>query len=340
MADPRFFECAGPFSASAIAALVDGQCTGDADASFSDLTSLELAQPDMVSFFTSPKLAKQLAATKAGAVLISEKNSGLCPPQTQAIICHDPYRAMAIVAQAFYPLAAQSRPMPGEGQEGAMVHPTARLGENVTIELGAMIGRNAEIGDNCVIGAGDMIGHGVVIGHDCMIGPQTTIGYSLLGNRVIVQAGARLGTDGFGFAPGSAHLKIPQLGRLIVQSDVEVGANATLDRGAAGDTIIGEGTKLDNLVHIAHNAEIGRHCFFAACSAVAGSTKIGDYVQIGGMAGIAGHLEIGAHSLVGAQSLVTKSFPENSSISGAPARPRNELYRDLAFLSKLRKQSD
>jgi UDP-3-O-[3-hydroxymyristoyl] glucosamine N-acyltransferase len=340
MADPRFFECAGPFSASAIAALIDGQCTGEADAIFSDISSLELAQPDMVSFFTNPKLAEQLAASKAGAVLISEKNRALCPPQTQAIICDDPYRAMAIMAQAFYPLTAQSRPMPGEGQDGAMLHPTARLGENVTIELGAMIGRHAEIGDNCVIGAGAMIGHGVVLGHDCVIGPQATIGYSLLGNRVIVQAGARLGTDGFGFAPGSQHVKIPQLGRLIVQSDVEIGANATLDRGAVGDTIIGEGTKIDNLVHIAHNVEIGRHCFLAAHSAVAGSSKIGDYVQMGGFAGVVGHIEVGAHSVIGAHSLATKSLPEKSSVSGAPARPRSELYRDQAFLSKLRKQSD
>ena len=340
MADPRFFECAGPFSASAIAALIDGQCTGEADAIFSDISSLELAQPDMVSFFTNPKLAEQLAASKAGAVLISEKNRALCPPQTQAIICDDPYRAMAIMAQAFYPLTAQSRPMPGEGQDGAMLHPTARLGENVTIELGAMIGRHAEIGDNCVIGAGAMIGHGVVLGHDCVIGPQATIGYSLLGNRVIVQAGARLGTDGFGFAPGSQHVKIPQLGRLIVQSDVEIGANATLDRGAVGDTIIGEGTKIDNLVHIAHNVEIGRHCFLAAHSAVAGSSKIGDYVQMGGFAGVVGHIEVGAHSVIGAHSLATKSLPEKSSVSCAPARPRSELYRDQAFLSKLRKQSD
>ncbi|MDC0147547.1 UDP-3-O-(3-hydroxymyristoyl)glucosamine N-acyltransferase [Alphaproteobacteria bacterium] len=340
MADPRFYDCAGPFSASAIAALIDGTCTGDDASIFKDIASLETAQSDMLSFFSNPKLSQSLSDTKAGAVLMSQAHRELCPPHVQAIICVDPYRAMAHVARAFYPLAAQGRPMAGERQDGHLVHPSAHIGDNVVLGLGAMIGPNVVIGDDCVIGAGAIIGHGVTLGHECVIGPQVTLGFCLLGNRVMVQSGARLGTDGFGFAPGQSHIKIPQLGRLIVQDDVEIGANCTLDRGAMGDTTIGEGTKLDNLVHIAHNVELGRHCFLAAESGIAGSTKIGDYVQMGGQSGISGHLEIGSHSLIGGKSFVAKSLPEKASVSGAPARPRGELYRDQAFVSRLRKAAE
>jgi UDP-3-O-[3-hydroxymyristoyl] glucosamine N-acyltransferase len=340
MADPRFFDCAGPFSASAIAALTDGTCTGEEATIFKDITSLETAQADSVSFFTNPKLSQSLRDTKAGAVLIAPAHQALCPPHVQAIICDNPYRAMAQLAQAFYPLAAQGRPMPGERQEGHLVHPRASLGKNLLLGLGAMIGPDAVLGDNCVIGAGAIIGHGVILGHDCVIGAHVSLGFCMLGNRVIVQSGARLGSDGFGFAPGQAHIKIPQLGRVILQDDVEIGANCTIDRGALGDTTIGEGTKLDNLVHIAHNVELGRHCFLAAESGIAGSTKVGDYVQMGGQSGLGGHIEVGSHSVIGGKSLVVKSIPEKSSVSGSPARPRVEMYRDQAFVSRLRREAD
>lgn len=226
--------------------------------------------------------------------------------------------------------------MPGEGQENA-VHDTAQLGDNVQLSHGAVIGAGAEIGSGTIIGAGAVIGQGVVIGRDCVIGPNSTIGYCLMGNRVIVHAGVVVGSDGFGFAPGADFLKIPQLGRVIIQDDVELGANTAIDRGALNDTVIGEGTKLDNLVHLAHNVEIGRHCALTAGVAIAGGARLGDYVQVGGHAGIVGHIEVGSHSVIGAHALVTKSLADKSDVSGAPARARGALYRDQAFLTKLRK---
>ncbi len=336
MADRRFFHCEGPLTAGAIAELVGGQCSGDSQATYEDIASLEVATASMVSFFTNPRLADQLAASQAGAILINEKNAALCPPSINAIVCADPYRAMAQVAQALYSMAATARPVAGELQNGDAVHADAIIGENVHISLGAVIGPQAEIGDGTIIGAGAVIGHGVVIGRDCVIGPNTNLSYCLMGNRVIVHAGAVIGSDGFGFAPGEKHLKIPQLGRVIVQDDVEIGANTTLDRGALNDTLVGEGTKLDNLVHLAHNVEVGRHCFFAAGVGISGGTKIGDYVQMGGHAGAVGHVEIGSHSLIGGKAMVTKSLPPHSDVSGMPARNRNELYRDQIFITKLR----
>ena len=336
MADPRFYCCEGPFTAGEIAAMVAGTCTGNSATSYNDIASLEKANQKMIGFFTNPKLSDQLQASQAGAMLVRPAHAEMCPPHMNTITCDDPYRAMARVAQALYPMAAQGRPMPGEGQESA-VHETAQLGDNVQLSHGAVISAGAEIGAGTIIGAGAVIGHGVVIGRDCVIGPNSNIGYCLMGNRVIVHAGVVVGSDGFGFAPGADFLKIPQLGRVIIQDDVELGANSAIDRGALNDTVIGEGTKLDNLVHLAHNVEVGRHCAITAGVALAGGARLGDYVQVGGHAGIVGHIEVGAHSVIGAHALVTKSLPEKSDVSGAPARPRQELYRDQAFLARLRK---
>ena len=161
----------------------------------------------------------------------------------------------------------------------------------------------------------------------------------MLGDRVIVHGGANIGCDGFGFAPGESHVKIPQIGRVILQADVEIGGNAVIDRGALGDTVIGEGSKLDNLVHIAHNVQMGRHCFITATCAIAGSTTLGDYVQMGGGAKVTGHVEIGDNCVISANSAVLRSFPDNSKIAGSPARLRSELYRDQAFISRLRKKA-
>ncbi|MCH1569501.1 MAG: UDP-3-O-(3-hydroxymyristoyl)glucosamine N-acyltransferase, partial [Alphaproteobacteria bacterium] len=214
------------------------------------------------------------------------------------------------------------------------------LGKNVVLEPNVVIGAKAEIGDNCHIGANSHIGHGVVIGRDCTIGANTTVSYALLGDRVIIHSGANIGCDGFGFAPGAAHVKIPQIGRVILQADVEIGGNTVIDRGALGDTVIGEGSKIDNLVHIAHNVQLGRHCFITATCAVAGSSTLGDYVQMGGGAKVAGHVEIGEHCVISANSAVLRSFPANCNIAGSPARLRNELYRDQAFLARLRKDTE
>ncbi len=338
MADPRFYRREGPFALSHLAELVglDG-VTGDIE--LANIASLEIAGRDALSFFSDPKRAEALATTQAGAILIKAEHANLCPDTALAVVCPDPYRAMAQVSQIFYPDAAQSRPMGGVAAT-QLIHPSAKIGNNVSIAPNVSIGAGAEIGDGCSLGAGVCIGHGVVLGRDCTVLPNTSLAYALIGDRVIIHSGATVGSDGFGFAAGASHLKIPQLGRVIVQADVEIGANASIDRGAFGDTMIGEGSKLDNLVHLAHNVQLGRHCFITACCAVAGSSVLGDYVQMGGCAAVGGHITIGDRCVISAQSAVLRSFPADSQIAGSPGRLRSELYRELALVSRLRKSAD
>lgn len=342
MADPRFFTRAGPFKVSDIALQIGAQVPDgvDADRLISDLEDIATASDDSLCFVTDKKYLPQLAETRAAAVLVGKAHVNACPPHIIALACDDPYAGMARVAQAFYPNAARARPMPGHVPPGSpAVHPTARIGQNCEIADSVTIGANAEIGDNTHIAANVVIGAGVTLGRDCTLGSGVVIGYSLIGDRVIINSGSRIGQCGFGFAPGKAHIKVPQLGRVIIQADVEMGANCAIDRGTLGDTIVGEGSKLDNLVHLAHNVVVGRHVFMAGQSGIAGGTHIGDYCQVGGQAGIYGHLTLGANVVVGAKSSVTRSFPDNTQLMGIPARPAREFLRETATLKRLGKSS-
>jgi len=336
MADPRFYQRSGPFRLDELAVEAAFEAPHK-DLKLSDIASLDTADASELGFFSNPKLSDQLVATQAGAVLVKAEHADLCPAGTLPLICDDPYRAMAQISQIFYPLAARARHMPGGMQDGHNVHPDAKIGEGVVIAQNAIIGPGAEIGDGSYIGAGAVIGHGVVIGRDCTIGTNAVVGYALIGDRVIIHSGAAIGVDGFGYAPGASHIKIPQLGRVILQADVEIGANGGIDRGALGDTVIGEGSKLDNLVHIAHNVQLGRHCFLTALCAVAGSSTLGDYVQMGGQSAVGGHVSVGNRCVIAANASVLSSFPDDTEVAGIPARPRLDVYRDLAFLSRLRK---
>ena len=342
MADPRFFTRAGPFKVSDIALQIGAQVPDgvDADRLISDLEDIATASDDSLCFVTDKKYLPQLAETRAAAVLVGKAHVNACPPHIIALACDDPYAGMARVAQAFYPDAARARPMPGHVPPGSpAVHPTARIGQNCEIADSVTIGANAEIGDNTHIAANVVIGAGVTLGRDCTLGSGVVIGYSLIGDRVVINSGSRIGQCGFGFAPGKAHIKVPQLGRVIIQADVEMGANCAIDRGTLGDTIVGEGSKLDNLVHLAHNVVVGRHVFMAGQSGIAGGTHIGDYCQVGGQAGIYGHLTLGANVVVGAKSSVTRSFPDNTQLMGIPARPAREFLRETATLKRLGKSS-
>ena len=342
MADPRFFTRAGPFKVSDIALQIGAQVPDGVDANrlISDLEDIATASDDSLCFVTDKKYLPQLAETRAAAVLVGKAHVNACPPHIIALACDDPYAGMARVAQAFYPDAARARPMPGHVPPGSpAVHPTARIGQNCEIADSVTIGANAEIGDNTHIAANVVIGAGVTLGRDCTLGSGVVIGYSLIGDRVVINSGSRIGQCGFGFAPGKAHIKVPQLGRVIIQADVEMGANCAIDRGTLGDTIVGEGSKLDNLVHLAHNVVVGRHVFMAGQSGIAGGTHIGDYCQVGGQAGIYGHLTLGANVVVGAKSSVTRSFPDNTQLMGIPARPAREFLRETATLKRLGKSS-
>jgi len=216
------------------------------------------------------------------------------------------------------------------------VHPTARIESGVIIDPGAVIGPRAEIGAGTVIGPTALIGPGVRIGRDCVIGAGATLVHTLIGDRVIIHACTRVGQDGFGYVPGAAgHGKVPQVGRVIIMDGVEIGANATIDRGAIRDTVIGEGTKIDNLVQIAHNVEIGRHCVLAAHTGISGSCTIGDYVMMGGRVGLADNITVGSGAMIGAAAGVMTDVPAGEKWVGTPAMPMKEFFKGVAALRKI-----
>ena len=305
-----------------------------------DVAPLDLARPGDLVFLDNPKYVDQLQATRATAVLIGEKYAAKTPAGVIALVVREPYRACAMVTARIYPHAARPGSLfDGIGVEpGAYVHQTARLEPEVTVDPGAAIGPRAEIGSGTAIGSNAVIGPDVRIGRNCTIAPNATVLNALVGDRVIIHPGARIGQDGFGFAMGPrGHLKVPQIGRVIIQDDVEIGANTTIDRGANRDTLIGEGTKIDNLVQIAHNVTIGRHCVIVSQVGVSGSTELGDFVVIAGQAGVTGHLKIGMGAQIGAQSGVMSDVPPGAKMGGSPARNARDWLRSVAWVDRMMK---
>jgi UDP-3-O-[3-hydroxymyristoyl] glucosamine N-acyltransferase len=253
-------------------------------------------------------------------------------------VTRDPYRAFVAVARALFPQATRPSSLweAKEGDAGALVHTEARLESGVVIDPGAVIGPRAEIGAGTVIGPTAVVGPDVRIGRDGMIGAGATVTHALIGDRVIIHAGCRIGQDGFGYLmERGRHGKIPQVGRVIIQDDVEIGAGTTIDRGAIRDTVIGEGTKIDNLVQVGHNVMIGRNCIIVAQTGISGSVTLEDWVVLGGQVGIADHLTIGEGAQVGASSGVMNDIPAGARWFGTPAKPGREMFRELATLRRL-----
>jgi UDP-3-O-[3-hydroxymyristoyl] glucosamine N-acyltransferase len=216
------------------------------------------------------------------------------------------------------------------------VHRTVRLEHDVTIDPGVVIGPGAEIGSGTIVAANAVIGPGVRIGRSCAIGAGASITHALIGDRVIIHAGCRIGQDGFGYLPDrDGPIKIPQTRRVIIQDDVEIGANTTIDRGGSRDTVIGEGTKIDNLVQIGHNCSIGRHCFIVSQTGISGSVTVGDYAMLGGQVGIADHLSIGSGAKLGARSGVISDIPPGVQWGGFPARPFREWLKAEAMIGRM-----
>jgi UDP-3-O-[3-hydroxymyristoyl] glucosamine N-acyltransferase len=299
-----------------VAQLLGGTVIGDDRQVITGISSLTEANPGDISFLANPKYESYLGETKAAAVLVAAEHKA---PNLIQIVVPNPDFAFARVVATFGPKAV---PPP------AGIHPTAIIGDQVKIGANPAIGPYAVvadgtvIGDNAVIYPHVYIGHGATIGHDCTFYPQVSIRERCqIGNRVILHSGVVIGSDGFGYASvEGVHHKIPQVGIVVVEDDVEIGANSCLDRARFGKTRIGKGTKIDNLVQIAHNVETGHHCIVVAQVGIAGSSKLGNYVTLAGQAGISGHLTIGDQTIVTAKAGVSKSIPPRLVVRGSPAQ--------------------
>ena len=344
MSSPIFFRVAVEPTLADIVAWTGAVPTPGAalDRRVSSIAPLDLAQPGALTFLDNPRYADSLSATRAEACLVQSRFGARVPVDTVALVVKEPYRALAKVAGRLYPDALRPGSLFGTVgiSPGCSVHPEARLEAGVTVDPGAVIGPRAEIGAGSVVGSHAVIGPEVRIGRNCSIGANSTIMCALIGDRVILHPGVRIGQDGFGFAMGAGgHLKVPQTGRVVLQDDVEVGANTAIDRGSNRDTIIGEGTKIDNLVQIGHNVSIGRHCVIISQTGISGSTALGDYAVTGGQVGLAGHLSIGAGAQIGAKSGVMNDIPPGERWFGIPAQAAREQFRLHATMRRLARRS-
>ncbi|MET3612682.1 UDP-3-O-[3-hydroxymyristoyl] glucosamine N-acyltransferase [Rhizobium aquaticum] len=305
----------------------------DADVMIRSVAPVYRAVEGDICYMLSRKNRAELETCRASAIICDEALLSLVPGHIPALVAKSAHAAFALAGLILHPSAA--RPETIAQSEGisplAVVHPTSVLEPGVIVEPHAVIGAHVAIGAGSRIGPGAMIGNAVKIGRDCTIAGGASVLCSLIGNNVIIHNGARIGQDGFGYAPGpTGMIKIVQIGRVIIQDNVEIGAETTIDRGTMDDTVIGEGTKIDNQVQIGHNVQIGRHCALVSKVGVAGSAKIGNGVQIGGAAGINGHISIGDGAQVAAMSGVMNDVPPGEKVAGQPARPIKEFFREIA----------
>jgi UDP-3-O-[3-hydroxymyristoyl] glucosamine N-acyltransferase len=313
-----------------LAHLVDGVCQGPEELKIRGLAAIHQAGPDEITFVTRAKFAKQIAASRAGAFIVSPDLVDVPRP---LIITPNPYLAYAKIASIFAP---PSRRWPGVSNQ-AYLGANCRLGQDVSIAPFVWVGDNVSLGDKVTLAPGVVLGHGVTIGADTRLSANVTINDNCsLGNRVIIHNGTVVGADGFGFAPdGDSFFKIPQLGTVVIEDDVEIGANCTIDRGALGETRICRGVKIDNLVMVAHNVVIGENSILVAQVGISGSTQIGRNVVLAGQVGIVGHIDIGDGVRIGAQSGVPNSIPAGLVVMGSPALPHNDYLRMKAVQKKL-----
>lgn len=329
--DARFFATSGPHSLAAVAAAAGGTAP-DGALILSGVAPLAAAGPDQVSFLDNRRYAEALVATRAGAVIVHPDMVPRVPAGSIAIVTEEPSLAWARVAALFHPLPP---PSPGV-HPSAVVHPDAAVDPTAEIGPLAIVGARAEIGPRCRIGAAAVIGEAVVLGPDCRVGSHASLSHTLAGARVYVYPGARIGQEGFGFATGPAgFVSLPQLGRVILEDDVEVGANTTIDRGALDDTVIGAGSRLDNLIQIGHNVRLGRCCVIVAQAGISGSTELEDFAVVAAQAGLTGHLRVGARARIGAQAGVMADVPAAADVVGSPAQPVREFFRQVATLRRL-----
>jgi UDP-3-O-[3-hydroxymyristoyl] glucosamine N-acyltransferase len=340
MAQPTFFKQSPSSTLADIAALTSAHLVDPSRAGLriSGLASLDEAGPSHLIFFDNLKYAAQLAQTRAGACLVSERFAATVPSHVAVLRAADPFRAFVTFARELH--AAALRPASWFGTGGiaasAEIHPTAHLEDDVVVDPFAVIGPGVEIGAGSVIGSGAVIGPNVKIGRDCDVGAGTTIQCALIGDNVLIHPGCHIGQDGFGYVSGAGRqVKVPQTGRVLIQNDVEIGAGTTIDRGSVRDTVVGEGTKIDNQVQIGHNVIVGRHCLLAAKAALGGSLTIGDHVALGAGVGINNHVTIGDGAQITAMSGVKDDVPARGRWGGFFAKPTRQWFREIVAVERL-----
>ncbi len=335
MADPRFFTCAGPYTLAEIARQSGAELQADDPSlQLTDVAPLDSAEAHHLSFLDNPKYIGQFETSHAGACLVHPKHKDRAPEGMALLLHPDPYRAYALMAQTFYP------PTQGDNiASTAIIGDSATIGSQVEIGHGAVIGSNVTIGNHCSIGANTVIEQGVIIGDHCQIGANASVSHAMIGSHVIIHRGACIGQDGFGFAMGAeGHVAVPQLGRVIIEDHVDIGAATCIDRGAGPDTVIGTGCKIDNLVQIAHNVQLGKGTIIASQTGVSGSAVIGKGVIMGGQVGIVGHINIGDGAILAARTAVMSPVEGGNTYGGMPAMPIKDWHRAFVTLKQLAKR--
>ena len=336
MVDDRFFRRAGPFTLRDLANLTGADPADGSDPTrqFTGVAPLSAAGAQDFSFLDNPRYLDDFRDSAAGGCIVAPDQAGEAPAGMALLVSTKPYRAYAAVAAAFHP-----EPQPsGRRDPSAKVDAGAEIGTATEIGPGAVVGPQAVIGDRCRIDANAVIGPGVAVGDDTVVGAGAALSHCLIGARVNIHPGVRIGQRGFGFDMSDYPFQdVPQLGRVIVEEDVEIGANTTIDRGAGPDTVIGAGCKLDNLVQIGHNVRLGRGCVVVAQVGISGSTVVEDFVAIGGQAGLTGHLRIGRGAQVGAQAGVARDVQPGERLAGSPAMPVKQFFRLVAIWHRMLK---
>ena len=340
MAEPQFFDRPKSMTVGEIASLTGAEPLEGVDLTrtITNIAPITLAGPSDLTFVETAKFADAMQACQAGALITTERFAVNAPKGIAVLKAKEPYRAFVTVTRAFYPESL--KPLPPYGDPGvapgATIHPTAKLASGVTVEPGAVIGAGAEIGPGTAIFANAVIGQSVRIGRDCSIGSNSTITHATIGDRVIIHPGCLIGQDGFGYVSNAkGHMKVPQVGTVVIHNDVEIGAGTAIDRGGIRNTVIGEGTKIDNLVQIAHNVQIGRNCIVCAQSGLSGSVTLEDFVVLAGQVGVAPHALIRKGAILAARSGVFGEVPAGQTWGGYPARPRTRWLREQALLARL-----